>query len=256
LKVSNFYFSGGSMIFHLIGGNILIEGTNPKTKKEFVITEEYDKYYIHNHDGSFENFFKINEKGELYFKGDNSMSVSGMNSISKYEKYKRVNIAEMIDFGYIHHSHGLFVSKKGNVYSTGNNSLALSSSEPSMIDTVPNQIIELKNIIKIRSDKLYLVYSTYMHVLALNENGELLSWGSNSKNCLGYKCNYTYKPIKIDFFYSQKVKDFDCGKNFNIVLVEESNFIPKRFFNNSFLSDVTLESQGETIYIHQVILLF
>ena len=67
------------------------------------------------------------------------------------------------------------------------------------------------------------------HCLALTNNGEIFSWGSNNSGALGNnQLKESPIPQQINFFNGIKIENIDCGMSHSVAYCFFINFI---FFN-------------------------
>lgn len=112
--------------------------------------------------------------------------------------------------------HVLFLSESGKVYSMGRNEEGqLGFSDLSKINSYPEEITALsgKKIVKILA-KINVSY-------AVDENGRLYSWGSNSGGILGTNNaeSQSAVPEEVTFFSKNNIKVEDISYGNNIVIV-------------------------------------
>ena len=119
-------------------------------------------------------------------------------------------------------AHSILIVENGAIMQYGLNLATNGVEQDSII--IPTLIPELSPPIINEMHRIREISCGHFHTLALTENGDVFSWGSNSYGQLGLNDTIDRnKPKMIESLNNYRITEIACGGNFSLALTESMN---------------------------------
>jgi alpha-tubulin suppressor-like RCC1 family protein len=120
-------------------------------------------------------------------------------------------------------THALVLTEEDGVYSCGNYSYGqtgLPGAEPAMMQATQSDLLPIATL---RSEKIIQISCGGYHSMALNDKGEVFSWGAGEYGQLGQpgRPHRLATPTRIDALRDVQVSFIACGASHSIALSKD-----------------------------------
>ena len=192
------------------------------SKKSEEITYKFTvKISVEKISESGSSFYVIDKNGLLWSKGNNYYGQLGDKTTNNSKIAKRILSDENVKFKEIsagEYSWVMALDNDGNIWTWGNNIYGQLGDGTTQNRSIPQKIAVEGNV------KFEMISAGKYHALALDENGNIWSWGYNGNSVLGDGTTQSRSvPQKITVEGNVKFKMISSGNLHSLVLDEDGN---------------------------------